>query len=251
MPMNNTKLIIRPPVIAHRGAKSIAPENTLTAFRKAKELGINWVEFDVMLSADNEVVVIHDDTLDRTTNGKGPVIGYPYSYLKTLDAGSWFDPKFKGEKIPTLVEVIELLNQLQISANVEIKAQKGKEEITVKNVLKIIQENWKNTNSQALISSFSLSILEWVRHYSSTSLIGFLMHEWNPSWKSICDQLQCVAVDVNYKILNEQKVKQIKETDRMLLAYTVNNSKQAKTLFFWGVDAVFSDNPDRILEYQK
>lgn len=121
-----------PPIIAHRGASKYTPENTFAAFRKAKELGINWVEFDVMLTADGEVVVIHDETLERTTNGTGAVIAQAYSYLRTLDAGSWFDPSFANEKIPTLREVIKLLNELDMFANIEIKAQSGNEETTAK-----------------------------------------------------------------------------------------------------------------------
>src|SRR5438552_7543288 len=88
-------------IIAHRGASALAPENTLAAFHKAKEIGAKWVEFDCMLASCGEVVVIHDETLDRTTNGLGRVIDYPYSYLKTLNAGSWFNPIFADEKIPT------------------------------------------------------------------------------------------------------------------------------------------------------
>lgn len=245
MPIAN--LSIQPPVIAHRGASVFAPENTLAAFRKAKTLGVNWVEFDVMLTADDEPVVIHDEKLNRTTNGKGLVINYTYQEIKKLDAGSWFDPTFSTEKIPSLIEVIDLLNQLQLSANIEIKAQEGKEELTVKKVLAIINQQWANNHSQPLISSFSLPILEWVRHHSATSMLGFLMHRWNKEWEKICDRLQCVSVDVNYKILTQRKVKKIKDSNRTLLAYTVNDAELARTLFSWGVDAVFSDNPEKVL----
>src|SRR5438445_1086012 len=115
-------------LIAHRGASALAPENTLAAFRKAGEIGAKWVEFDVMLAADGEAVVIHDDTLDRTTNAKGNVCDYPYSYLQTLDAGSWFNPQFSHEKIPTLAEVIGVLRHCKLAANIEIKPSVGKEE---------------------------------------------------------------------------------------------------------------------------
>ena len=87
-----------PPVIAHRGASAYAPENTLAAFVKAAQLGIRWIECDVMQAACGEVIIFHDETLERTTNGKGDVDRYPYSYLQSLDAGSWFDPIFSGEK---------------------------------------------------------------------------------------------------------------------------------------------------------
>lgn len=232
---------IQPPVIAHRGASAVAPENTLASFRKAKELGATWVEFDVMLSADNEIVVIHDETLDRTTNGKGLVIDYPYSYLKTFDAGSWFDPVFSNQHIPTFIEVIHLLNELNLSANVEIKAQIGKEEFTVKKVLDILHTHWKNNENQVLISSFSLIILNLVRQYSKESALGFLMDEWDDQWEVVCDRLHCATVNVNHCILNPENIALIKQSQRLLLAYTVNDPFKAKELFSWGVDAVFSD----------
>jgi len=238
--MSSIKITIQPPVIAHRGASYIAPENTLASFRKAKEQGATWVEFDVMLSADNEIVVIHDETLDRTTNGKGLVIDYPYSYLKTLDAGSWFDSAFSNQHIPTLIEVIHLLNELNLSANVEIKAQIGKEELTVKKVLDILDVYWNNKN-QVLISSFSLVILNLVRQYSKERALGFLMDEWDDQWEAVCDRLNCITVNVNNGILNPENVALIKKSQRLLLAYTVNDSVRAKELFSWGVDGVFSD----------
>jgi glycerophosphoryl diester phosphodiesterase len=119
------ELIIDPPLIAHRGASAYAPENTLAAFIKAQQLGVRWVEFDVMLTRCGEVVVIHDETLERTTDGVGEVSHYPYSYLQTLDAGSWFGAQFKGEKIPTLKEVLVFLAQHSMCVNVEVKAQAG------------------------------------------------------------------------------------------------------------------------------
>lgn len=245
--MSHINLRIQPPVIAHRGASFLAPENTLAAFRKAKELGATWVEFDVMLTADHEVVVIHDEELNRTTNGKGRVIDHHYSYIKTLDAGSWFNPIFSKERIPLLQEVIELLGQLNLSANIEIKAQAGLEEIAVEKVLQIIKKYWQHPASFPLISSFSLPTLEMVRQYSSTSQLGFLMHEWNDNWRSLCDRLECSSVNVNYKLLNAEKTQLIKKTDRIILAYTVNDKNVAQQLFSWGVDAVFTDDPGKII----
>jgi glycerophosphoryl diester phosphodiesterase len=95
-------------VVAHRGASAQAPENTLAAFRRALELGSDWVELDCTLSADRQVVVIHDDTLERTTDGVGPVGERTFDELRALDAGVWRDPEFAGERIPLLIEVLEL-----------------------------------------------------------------------------------------------------------------------------------------------
>jgi len=242
-----SNLIIQPPIIAHRGVSRYAPENTLAAFRKAFALGIHWIELDVMLTMDNEAVIIHDELLDRTTNGKGSVEKFSYQALQDYDAGTWFDPQFSAERIPTLKQVLQLLDETGMSANIEIKPQMGREELTVKIVLDLIQKEWKPDRSQLLISSFSLLALETVRQYSSDIALGLLMHEWNPEWQVICDKLHCVTVNVNQDILTRENSAEIKATERLLLAYTVNDSKRAQELFSWGVDAVFSDDPAAIL----
>lgn len=107
-------------VIAHRGFSGQAPENTLASFQKAVELGSDMIELDVRFSKDGQVVVIHDDTIDRTTNGRGKVADYTLKELKQFDAGSWFAPQFSGERIPTLKEVLELVKG-KVLVNIEIK----------------------------------------------------------------------------------------------------------------------------------
>src|SRR5690348_4859908 len=107
-----------PPWLAHRGASASAPENTLAAFKAAKEQGARWLEFDVMLAACGEAVIFHDETLERTTNGQGFLHDYPYHFLKTLDAGSWFGPRFAGERIPTFKETVDFIIEANLSANI-------------------------------------------------------------------------------------------------------------------------------------
>lgn len=243
--------IFAPPVIAHRGASSMAPENTLAAFQKAKQLGLNWVEFDVMLSADGEVFVIHDEELSRTTTGTGLVAQKSDHYLKSLDAGSWFSPHFVGEKIPTLSEVLDLLVSCQLSANLEIKTVAGLEDQVVKKVFDILYSHVKYAQIPLLISSFSYPVLEWVKKISPQSKIGFLMHELLSDWPEKCAELNAVAVDVNHEILNPMLIQKIKATNRLLLSYTVNQPDRAKELLHWGVDAVFSDCPLGLLQALK
>lgn len=242
-----TNFVIQPPIIAHRGASMNAPENTLSAFIKAKELGLRWFEFDVTLSSDNEVIVIHDDTLERTTNGKGHVYDHPYSYLKTLDAGSWFHADFSHEKIPLFRDVIKLLNQYDMAANVEIKTLPGKEELLANKVLEIIHEDWQSNMTPPLISSFSMKTLHAVRRYDPKCWIGMLMHEWRADWEKICDELQAVSVDTNQNIIDEKKIFEVKKTRRAVLVYTVNSITRAQELFSWGIDAIFSDCPSEIM----
>lgn len=236
------------PVIAHRGASALAPENTLSAFRRAAEIGAKWVEFDVMLAACGEVVVIHDETLDRTTNGTGLVCDYPYKYLKTLDAGSWFNTAFRDEKIPTLKEVFGVLTECHLFPNIEIKPSLGNEEQTVKNVIAVTKQYW-NANLPVLFSSFSHEVRRILRKWLPSGLLACLMHEWQEDWKKTSDELQCVAIDVNHTILIPERIHDIKSTGRLLLSYTIDDPIRAHELFSWGVDAIFSNCPPVMHEF--
>ena len=241
-------LNFNPPVIAHRGASAYAPENTLAAFIKAAQLGIKWVEFDVMLAASGEPIVFHDETLDRTTNRNGDIIHHTYAYLYTLDAGCWFAPQFSGERIPLLQQVLAFLVEMKMSANVEIKPLPGQEERTAVRALEVINAIFPQPNPAILFSSFSIESLKCLRRYSENCLLGLLLHEWDKGWEKHCDELNCVSVHVNEEILTEAKAAKIKAMGKKLLCYTVNDPLRAAELYSWGVDAVFSDAPDRIIE---
>lgn len=241
-------LNFQPPVIAHRGASAYAPENTLAAFTKAAQLGIKWIEFDVMQSSSGEPVIFHDDTLERTTTGKGELHHYPYAFLRSLDAGSWFDARFSGEKIPTLKHVIEFLNNTKLSANVEIKARPGHEEALIVAVLEELSEYLSAAKSTILFSSFSMDALHFLRRHAPNCLLGLLLHEWEPGWKDICSSLDCASVHINQEIMTRENAQVVKAMNKPLLCYTVNDPVRARELYSWGVDAVFSDAPDKILE---
>ncbi len=246
---SHTTIKFNPPVIGHRGACAYAPENTIASFTKAAQLGVKWVEFDVMDAADGQLIVFHDESLDRTTNGHGEVSQYPYAYLGSLDAGAWFDLRFSGERIPKLRTVIDFLQEAHLSANVEIKALPGHEERVVKQVLEQLAPYLLSANNQFLFSSFSVNALRLLRKYSPECLLGLLLHEWEPDWESICRSLHCISVNVNEEIMTEAAAHRIKAMGRLLLCYTVNDPARAKQLFSWGVDAVFSDVPDKIVAF--
>lgn len=232
----------QPPFIAHRGANLLAPENTIAAFLIAKKLGATWIEFDVMLAACGEAVVFHDDTLERTTNGFGNVCDYPYRLLSTLDAGSWFDPRFAGERIPSFREVIAVIQKTSLRANVEIKAVPGSEQAVVEKVLRDIKQYWTAEMAPPLLSSFSVPVLQHIRQLSPNALIGLLIDEWFADWEQLCQQLRCVAVDVNHQIIDLQSIQKIQSMNLAILCYTVNDPLRARELFSFGVDAVFTDD---------
>ena len=229
------------PIIAHRGASADAPENTMAAFVKAAQLGAQWVELDVMLTAAGEPIVFHDETLDRTTNGHGRVCDYSYAKLRTLDAGRWFSPVFAGEVIPLLQQVLLFLSDMHINANVELKPIAGLEEDTVKQTLAVIQTVFPPPYPSLLFSSFSIKTMYLLRQYLPGSMLGLLLDEWEPGWEKTCKDLNCVSVHVNQAILTEEKAAKIKSMGKALLCYTVNDPERAAELYAWGVDAVFTD----------
>lgn len=243
-------LKIDPPVIAHRGASAYAPENTLIAFIKALELGVKWIEFDVMQATDGEFFIFHDERLDRTTNSKGAVNQFAFSYLQTLDAGSWFHPTFASERIPSLKQAMELLANTKLSANLEIKPFPGQEEQMIVHLLQELAD-YNLNDINILFSSFSIDVLKYLRKHAPHYSIGLLLHKWNPEWQTIAESLHCVSVHVNHKILTPKKATEIKNTGKLLLCYTVNDPKRALELYHWGVDAVFSDVPDKIIAVLK
>lgn len=241
-----TNLNFSPPIIAHRGASGYAPENTLAAFIKAVQLGIKWVEFDVMEDKNGLPIIFHDELLDRITNGKGPVHNFPYAYLKTLDSGKWFSSRFSGECILTFENCVRFLNDMHMNMNIELKSLAGHEERLVNTILPIILPFLEKTNNRFLFSSFSVKTLYALRRYLPNCQIGLLLHEWADGWQKIAKELDCVSVHVNEEITTEASVKEIRNMHKAVLCYTVNQAQRAKTLFDWGVSAVFSDYPDRL-----
>ena len=238
-----------PPIIAHRGASAYAPENTLSAFLKAAEMGAQWIECDIMQSASGELVIFHDEDLVRTTNGSGLLHESSYAYLKTLDAGSWFHSSFSGERIPSLQNFLQFLSNTGLCANIEIKARLGDEERMIARLQKEIKNCLDKHHHRILFSSFSLKSLQFLHTYLPNAYIGVLIDQWEVDLDiNKLDKLfDCVSFHVNETILTKDKAKFIKEKGKILLAYTVNSKKRAEQLFSFGVDAIFTDQPDILL----
>lgn len=231
-------------VIGHRGACKQAPENTLASFKKAHELGIQWVEFDVMLSKDNIPIIFHDETLDRTTNGQGYIDAFTYTELSQFDAGSWFDPQFAGEHIPLLQDVIIYLTENNISANIEIKPLHHNEEKNVEQALEVIKKIKSPDDPLFLFSSFSIEALKHLQTLAPHTQRGLLLDEWREDCLAIAKTLGCVSINLNQDIITPKRAAEIKTAGFNLLCFTVNDAPRAAELRSWGVDAVFSDTPD-------
>lgn len=235
-----------PHVIAHRGGGKFAPENTLAALRKGHELGFRGVEFDVMLSADEHAVLIHDETLERTTDGRGRVAETPLDVLASLDAGARFGAAFKGEPLPAFSTAASLCVELGLWANVEIKPAQGHERETGRIAAAVARQTWQGTALAPLLSSFHPEALAEARTAAPELPRGLLFDGVPTNWREQLESLGCISLHCNAAKLGERLARDVVDAGYGLAAWTVDDPAQARRLFAWGVDAVFTDRLDLI-----
>jgi glycerophosphoryl diester phosphodiesterase len=234
-----------PPVIGHRGAAAYAPENTLAGLRRAKTLGCAWVEFDVRLTGDGALVLCHDPLLDRTTSGSGLVSAMSLAAIRELDAGSWFDPSFAGERVPNLDEVLLLAAELDLGANIEMKSDRGREYATAAAVAASLRRPRRRPPA-VLVSSFLVSALAALRELAPEIPRGVLFRFIPRGWAQTALSLGCTIIGADHRRLRPPRIAAIRAAGYELAAFTVNDPVRARLLFDWGVTSVFSDAPDII-----
>jgi glycerophosphoryl diester phosphodiesterase len=235
-----------PRVVAHRGGGTLAPENTLAAIDTGARLGLKMIEFDAKLSADNVVFLLHDDTVNRTSTGRGAAAALRYDDIAAFDAGSWHDARFAGERMPTLAQVAARCAALSIAANVEIKPCAGRDTETGRLVAQEAARLWATQAVPPLLSSFSYNALAAARDAAGALPRGLLFGAVPANWRAQTDALECVSLHANHRELNERLVAQIKAAGLFILAYTVNDPARARLLGEWGVDSICTDRIDRI-----
>lgn len=236
-----------PRVIGHRGAALSAPENTLAGFCKAAALGVAWVEFDVRLTRDGRPILLHDDTLDRTTTGHGPAAMLRLEEIRRLDAGGWFAPDFSGEPVPSLEETIELLGDLGLGAVVELKPAPGAEETTGRVAAALLAERWPPSLPAPLLSSFKPRALAAARAVAPQLERALLVGAIPRRWREQVAALECRSLHIDQRRVDQAVAAELTGAGMTVFAYTVNLPGRAQELFSWGVEAVFSDCPDRVL----
>jgi glycerophosphoryl diester phosphodiesterase len=232
---NETKLVIT----GHRGASGMAPENTLAAFRKAIELGADYSELDVQLTKDDQVVLLHDETLDRTTTGTGGVREYTLAELKKLDAGSYFSPEFAGEQMPTLGEVIRFVKG-KMKLDIEIKIS-GDEPGIVQKVIDIVRS--EGFTSDCMITSFDQATVEEVKHIAPELMTGLIINEYknDNEFKGNWDVL-----GVKYTLVDKDFVKKAEAANKPIHVYTVNDVETMKKLIELRVAGIITNYPNRL-----
>ncbi len=232
-----------PRVFAHRCGGALAPENTLAGLRFAAQTGCRAVEFDVMLSADGSPWLIHDETLERTTDGCGRVCEMRDVDLARLDAGARQSGAFAGTPLPTLKAAAALCHELGLMANVEIKPANGFEAITGEVVAQQVLELWRD-RPLPLVSSFSETSLLAARRMAPGLPLGALWERPPADWRQRVDALGAFSLHCAARALSDGLLDEARAAGIPVLCYTVNDPLDAETLFLRGVTAVFSDRID-------
>lgn len=243
----STAALSLPRVIGHRGAAAVAPENTLAGVRKARELGATWVEFDVKLTRDGCPVVLHDDRLDRTTNGRGPVAKATLEELRKLDAGGWFGPAFRGEPVPTFEAMLTLCLELGLGINVEIKPCPGREAETARAVVETLRAMWPPAAPPPLVSSFKPACLAVARDLAPEIPRGYLAGALPRDWRARLDAYACQTLHLDQRRVGARDREAVLTAGVPLLLYTVNDPAQARAQLAAGVAAVFTDRVAEVL----
>ncbi|CAG0933691.1 MAG: glycerophosphodiester phosphodiesterase [Rhodocyclaceae bacterium] len=236
-----------PRLIAHRCGGALAPENTLAGLRKAAEHGYRAVEFDVMLSGDGTPVLMHDETLERTTDGHGRVAETSDAELARLDAGSRHGAQFAGEPVPTFGAAAGLCLALGLWANIEIKPSRGADAETARKVAARARELW-NGSASPLLSSFSVAALEAARETAPELPRGLLVEKPPPDWPKLLHRLGCATLHCARRHAGRRLIEEAGREGVPLLVYTVNDAEDAATLLRQGVAAVFTDRIDLLAE---
>ncbi len=222
---------------AHRGGGALAPENTLAGIRLAARLGFSAVEFDVMLSGDGTPVLIHDETLERTTSGRGAVSETPDAQLFALDAGD-------GERVPRYADAVAACRDYGLLANVEIKPAAGFERQTAETVARLSTGLWQGATVQPLFSSFSLEALEIARDLAPQIPRGVLFEQVPADWLETVRRLEAITLHCAARHLSDDVLAEAQANGIPVLCYTVNTENAAKSLFERGVSALFTDRLD-------
>ena len=246
--MNTALHSDKPLIIAHRGASALAPENTMAAFQLALDLGADGIELDVMLSKDKEMVVIHDDTVDRTTNGSGRVGDFSYQTLRDLDAGHFFSSVFRGEHLPSLAEVYKQLGG-KLLINVELKNYAAPFDRLTEKVIALTQQF--NLMDSVLLSSFNPLNLIHARRQLPAIRLGLLTSPGRLGGL-LCSSVGRIfpydAIHPHFSDVNVRLVDKMHALGRSVNVWTVDEPAELRRLAALGVDAIICNNPQAARE---
>ena len=230
--------------IAHRGAGKLAPENTLAAFRLGASLGYRAFECDVKLSRDGEAFLLHDDTLDRTTSGKGSPNDIDWVHIAQLDAGAWHSPSFTAEPLPRLDQIAAFCQANGCALNIEIKPCPGVERLTGEVTAREAARLWAKSAVPPLLSSFKPEALQGARAAAAALPRALLLDRLWDGWAQSAEALGVVAVITNWRVMDRALIDQLHDKGWRALVYTVNDDDVAERLIADGIDGLITDRVD-------
>lgn len=252
----NLQLVRMSAVVGHRGAAHHAPENTLGGLTAASKAGAQWVELDVRLNADGDLIIFHDDNLLRMAGVNARVIDTTGAELAQLDVGGGFDPGFEGERIPTLAETWQRAQELGLGVNLEIKATRhafgvdADEARRVGTGLAQFIGDAEMLNGGLLVSSFSEVALDAFAQAGLGVAMALNLDPLPADWRSKAQKLGVGAIHLNDRHIDPEIAARVVAAGLVVGVFTVNNVDRARQLWDWGVTSVFSDDPQKLLEKQ-
>jgi glycerophosphoryl diester phosphodiesterase len=233
-------------IVAHRGASRIAPENTLSAFRKAAELGARWLEFDVSLLGDGTPVVHHDGTLDRCTNRTGPLDRLTAAGLAGIDAGRWFGPEFGGEPLATLEQALDLIGALGLSANLEMKPHDLSPEPIARAVATALERRpW--AGARILVSSYDLGALEALRRTMPEQPLAVLYDDPPANWPEVLTALRACSLHIWHEFLTGEILALAREHGFHVRVFTIDEPPRIEPFREIGLTGVITNHPPLFL----
>jgi glycerophosphoryl diester phosphodiesterase len=227
---------------AHRGASGHAPENTLAAMRLAMEMGAHMSELDVQQTADDRLVLLHDDDLDRTTSGRGPLWQKPLAELQSYEAGKWFAPQFAGEPLPTLEDVISLVRG-KMKLNIEVKLHGHERDIAKLVVATIRSEKFEN---ECLVTSFGHEVADEIKALAPELKVGYIFGK--DEYHERVFEGPVEVLSVNHYLISAEFMKRARAANKEVHVWTVNEKPLMHRLMDLGVDAIITNYPDRLAE---
>jgi len=228
---------------AHRGASALAPENTLAALQLAAKLGATMAEIDLQQTADDELALLHDDDLDRTSNGSGPLWDKSLKELQSLDMGSWFSEKFQREQIPTLEDVINAMDG-QLKLNLELKLhghERDLEQLVVKKIRELNCAQW------CLLTSFDHAIIDRLLDLAPELKAGYIVGK--GGWHDGLLESRVAVLSLEKTLVTAHRVQRAHASGKEIHAWTVNQENEMKQLQEAGVDAFISNHPDLVAAF--
>lgn len=231
-----------PRLVAHRGGGSLAPENTIAAIRLGQSLGYRMHEIDVKLSLDGVALLLHDERLERTTNGRGRAADLPWSALRVLDAGSWHSVEFRGEPVPSYEEAVKQFRSKDTACHVEIKPTPGFDRETGTKVALETRRLWAGAPLAPVFSSFSFEALMAAKEAAPEVPRGWLIGAFTDADWGRLEALEAASLHTNYRNVTPELIRELHARGYRVMLYTVNELDIAQRLLDAGADGLFTDN---------